>query len=42
MQVGGQIMEAHVWPTLEVIIVESPLHLQRRTDPETGLARISV
>jgi len=39
---GGQIMEAHVWPTLEVIIVESPLHLQRRTDPETGLARISV
>lgn len=39
---GGQIMEAHVWPTLEVIIVESPLHLRRRTDPETGLARISV
>lgn len=39
---GGQLMRAHVWPTLEVIIVESPLHLQRRTDPETGLARISL
>ena len=39
---GGQILEAHVWPTREVIIVESPLHLQRRTDPEPGRARNSV
>jgi predicted DNA-binding protein with PD1-like motif len=31
-----------VWPTLEVIVVESPQHLQRRTDPETGLALISL
>jgi hypothetical protein len=39
---GGHILEAHVWPTLEVIVVESPQHLQRRTDPETGLALISL
>jgi predicted DNA-binding protein with PD1-like motif len=39
---GGHIMEALVWPTLEVIIVESPRHLHRKTDPETGLALISL
>jgi predicted DNA-binding protein with PD1-like motif len=39
---GGHILEAHVWPTLEVIVVESPQHLRRKTDPETGLALISV
>lgn len=39
---GGHIMEAHVWPTLEVIVTESPKHLQRQTDPETGLALISL
>jgi predicted DNA-binding protein with PD1-like motif len=39
---GGHILEAHVWPTLEVIVVESPQHLQRKTDPETGLALISL
>ena len=39
---GGHLMEAHVRPTLEVIIVESPKHLQRRHDPETGLALIRV
>ena len=37
---GGHILEAHVWPTLEVIVVESPQHLQRQTDEETGLALI--
>lgn len=39
---GGHLMEAHVRPTLEVIIVESPEHLQRKTDQETGLALISL
>jgi predicted DNA-binding protein with PD1-like motif len=29
-----------VRPTLEVIITESPAHLRRRKDPETGLALI--
>ena len=29
-------------PTLEVIITESPAHLQRCSDPETGLALIRL
>jgi predicted DNA-binding protein with PD1-like motif len=39
---GGHILEAHVRPTLEVILTESPKHLKRKTDPETGLALISL
>ena len=39
---GGHLLEAHVRPTLEVIIVESPQHLQRRIDPETGLPLLSL
>lgn len=39
---GGHILEAQVWPTLEVIIVESPQHLHRKLDPETGLALINL
>ncbi|HMQ52390.1 MAG TPA: DNA-binding protein [Anaerolineae bacterium] len=39
---GGHILEARVWPTLEVIVVESPQHLQRHTDEETGLALIDL
>lgn len=38
---GGHLLEAHVRPTLEVIIIESPEHLQRNIDPETGLALLS-
>jgi uncharacterized protein len=37
---GGHILEARVWPTLEVILTESPKHLCRKFDPETGLALI--
>jgi uncharacterized protein len=39
---GGHILEAHVWPTLEVIVVESPRHLRRTIDKETGLALIDL
>lgn len=39
---GGHLLEARVWPTLEVILVESPQHLQRKVDKETGLALISL
>lgn len=39
---GGHLLEAHVWPTLEVVVVESPAHLRKKTDPETGLALISL
>jgi uncharacterized protein len=39
---GGHLLEAHVRPTLEVIVTESAAHLQRRSDPETGLALIRL
>lgn len=39
---GGHLLEARVWPTLEVILVESPKHLRRKLDKETGLALISL
>ena len=31
---------AHVRPTLEVILTESPTHLRKRLDPDSGLALI--
>lgn len=39
---GGHLISAHVRPTLEVILVESPAHLRRKHDPESGLALISL
>jgi predicted DNA-binding protein with PD1-like motif len=39
---GGHLLEAHVRPTLEVVLVESPRHLRRRHDAETGLALIRL
>ncbi len=38
---GGHVLEAFVRPTLEVILDEAPAHLQKRHDPETGLALIT-
>lgn len=40
--VGGHLLNGWVRPTLEVIITESPRHLQRRKDPESGLALIDL
>jgi uncharacterized protein len=37
---GGHLLEARVRPTLEVILTESPAHLVRRHDPQSGLALI--
>ena len=39
---GGHLLEAHVRPTLEVIITESPAHLTREFDAESGLALIRI
>ncbi len=39
---GGHLIEAHVRPTLEVIVTESPAHLRRCHDAETGLALIRL
>jgi predicted DNA-binding protein with PD1-like motif len=37
---GGHLLKARVRPTLEVVLIESPAHLKRRHDPESGLALI--
>jgi predicted DNA-binding protein with PD1-like motif len=39
---GGHLLAAHVWPTLEVIVDESPEHLRRRVDEQTGLPLIAL
>ncbi|WP_119154274.1 PPC domain-containing DNA-binding protein [Caldimonas tepidiphila] len=38
--VGGHLLSAQVRPTLEVLVVDSPAHLCRRHDPDSGLALI--
>ena len=39
---GGHLLDAHVRPTLEVIVVESPGHLERHADERTGLALLKI
>jgi len=39
---GGHLLEGHVWPTLEVILQESPRQLLRRFDPAVGIALIDL
>ena len=39
---GGHLLEGHVWPTLEVIVTESPTHLRRRFDPAVGIPLIDL
>ena len=39
---GGHLLEAHVQPTLEVVIVESSQRLRRTTRPEFGLALLDL
>jgi uncharacterized protein len=38
---GGHLIETRVWPTLEVVLSETPGHLRRRYDEESGLPLIS-
>jgi uncharacterized protein len=40
MAMGGHLLEAHVRPTREVVLTESPRHLHKRKDGESGLALI--
>ena len=40
--VGGHLLEAHVRPTLEIIMIQPPSYLRKRKDPETGLALIAT
>ncbi len=37
---GGHLIEGYVRPTLEVILTESPAHLRKEYDPESGLTLI--
>ena len=39
---GGHLLEGHVRPTLEIILVESPAHLRKKVDEVTGLALIDI
>ncbi len=37
---GGHLIEAHVWPTLELVLTPAQKPLRRRMDAESGLALI--
>jgi len=39
---GGHLLEAHVRPTLELVLEESGEQLRRKFDPESGLALIDL
>ncbi len=39
---AGHLAAAHVRPTLEIILTESPSHLHKRHDPQSGLALIDI
>ncbi|QKZ13240.1 PPC domain-containing DNA-binding protein [Spirosoma sp. KUDC1026] len=39
---GGHLLSATVFPTLEVVLTESPAHLRRQVDEETGIALIRL
>jgi len=39
---GGHLLEAHVRPTLELVLEESGERLKRKFDPESGLALIDL
>jgi predicted DNA-binding protein with PD1-like motif len=39
---GGHLLKAHIRPTCEVVLTESPTHLQKFIDPQSGLALIKL
>ena len=39
---GGHLLEGHVWPTLEMIVRETPVRLRRTLRPDVGLALIDL
>jgi predicted DNA-binding protein with PD1-like motif len=39
---GGHLLEAPIRPACEVVLMESPAHLQNVVDPESGLALIRL
>jgi uncharacterized protein len=39
---GGHLLKAYIRPTCEVVLIESPAHLQKFIDPDSGLALIDA
>jgi predicted DNA-binding protein with PD1-like motif len=39
---GGHLLKATVRPTMEVTVVETPVHLRRKKRPDLGIALISL
>jgi uncharacterized protein len=39
---GGHLLKAYIRPTCEVVLTESPTHLQKFIDPQSGLALIKL
>src|SRR5215469_8452439 len=39
---GGHLFKAYIRPTCEVVLTESPAHLQKFVDPDSGLVLIKV
>jgi uncharacterized protein len=39
---GGHLLEARIRPTCELVLTESPAHLQKALDPQSGLALIRL
>ena len=39
---GGHLLSATVRPTCEIVITESPQHLQKEIDPESGIALVRL
>jgi predicted DNA-binding protein with PD1-like motif len=40
--IAGHLLEAHVRPTLEIVWRDSPAHLRKRHDADSGLALIDL
>lgn len=40
--IGGHLVGAEVYPTMEVVVIETPSHLRKRIDADTGLALIAL
>ena len=39
---GGHFLKGKVWPTFEMIVFQTPQHLRRRQDEQTGLPLIDL
>jgi uncharacterized protein len=39
---GGHLLQAHVRPTCEVVLTESPEHVKKEFDPSAGIALIKL